>query len=61
MRTLARVLTKCHDCFAQKKNEGFFMFQVAPPEDDASIPESIKHRIPKEEYQNIKNNLSQVH
>ena len=36
--------------------------QVVPPEDlhDESIPESIKYRIPKDEFQNIKTNLSQV-
>merc|ERR1712150_106063 len=34
--------------------------KVAPPEDDTSIPDSVKHRIPKEEYKDIKTNLCQA-
>jgi len=33
---------------------------MAPTSDDTSAPDERKHRIPKEEYQDIKSNLCEV-
>ena len=37
-----------------------FFTKVAPANDDNSVPDGVKHRIPKDEYEGIKNNLCRV-